>query len=235
MEVVDLLQKNPTCHRHTYYQIKHFILNKESTHQARLRKCLNEMEARKNTLDQIALSIEEARDDVKLAEIEIKRKNEALSKIEEELDIEAGKIAIRKAERRKMNLESTLNDLGNRFRECEEEITFFLHAFRQLEKEEPLKAYDDPEENAKFWNEQYAEELQLRLMLQKPLDLELVKCILSMDKDAPIRSQMVNIIEQIQKQAKAQADRREEMDQAIESARSAQEQEEDVCRKESVH
>ena len=235
LEVVDVLNTNPTCHRHTYYQIKHFILNKETTHQGRMRKCLNEMEARKNTIDNIALSIEEAKDDILLADIEIKRQQENLKNLENELDKSVGEISVRKAERRKMGLESTLQDLGRRFRECEEETTFFLHAYRQLEKVEDLKPYDDPESAAKFWNEQYAEELQLRLMLQKPLDLELVKCILAMDKDAPIRTQMINILEQIQGQAKAQQNRRTEMDRSIESVREEEITEETSCQKESQH
>ena len=80
-------------------------------------------------------------------------------------------------------------------------MAFFLSAYKQLEKIEPLRRHDDPESNAEFWNENLSQELQLRILLQKPLDLELVKCILALNKDAPIRIEMIKILDQIQNKA----------------------------------
>jgi hypothetical protein len=41
----------------------------------------------------------------------------------------------------------------------------------------------------------------LRLLLQKPLDLDLVKCILAMDSESATRKEMIGILEQIQNRA----------------------------------
>ena len=38
-------------------------------------------------------------------------------------------------------------------------------------------------------------------MLQKPIDLELVKCILALGHDSPVRKEVVGILEQIQRRA----------------------------------
>jgi len=38
-------------------------------------------------------------------------------------------------------------------------------------------------------------------LLQKPLDLELVKCILALDSESTTRKEMIGILEQIQNQA----------------------------------
>lgn len=234
-EICNLLNKNKTCHRHSYYQLKHFILNREITHQSRLRRCLNEIEARKSTLDNLFLSIEEANDDIELIDLEIKKHEKILLGMEDEIEAKKQEIAIRKAKRRRNKLNTSLQEMNKTLIECEEEIAFFLSAFQQLEKIEPLKDYDDLEANEQMWSEQYAEEVQLRLMLQKPLDLELVRCILSMSKNAPIRSTMINILDQIKHSAKQQQALREEMDRSIEVARTENTDEEAICQKESQH
>ena len=118
-----------------------------------------------------------------------------------ELNKQFKSIQIRKLERKKLSLVNSLNNLNKKLKETQEEASFFLSAYKQLEKIEPLRDYDDLESNSHFWNENLSQELQLRILLQKPLDLELVKCILALNKESPIRIEMVNILEQIQNKA----------------------------------
>lgn len=194
-ETKQILNKNQTCYRHTFFQLKHFVLGKELTTQSKMQKCLKEMEARFDSITNMELSIEDIKDDVELIDLQIsnvenKKKTDQYKKIE-----------IRKLNRKKTGLLNTLNNLIKKKTEAEEEMAFFLSAFKQLEKIEPLKSHDDLESNAQFWNESLSQELQLRLLLQKPLDLELVKCILALNKDAPIRVEMINILNEIQNKA----------------------------------
>lgn len=195
----NLISQNPTVGRHTFYQLKHFVLGKEITTQAKLQKCLREIEARKTTMKSMILSIEEANDEVKLLEI----KEQILEKKKDkgELHKEYKNIQKRKLKRKKNAILESISDLKKKLKETEEETEFFIIAYSQLEKIEPLKRHDDPESNAEFWNENFAQELQLRLLLQKPLDLDLVKCILALDPESGTRKEMIGILEQIQTRA----------------------------------
>lgn len=194
-EAKNILINTNISNRHTFFQLKHFVLGKEITTQSKMRKCIKEIDARFESLNNLKSSIDEANDDVRLLEIRIeklqkKKKNDEIKEIQ-----------IRKLNRKKNSFLSVIDSLDKKLKECEEEINFFTKAYKQLEKIEPLKDYDDLEENKNFWNEHFSQELQLRLLLQKPLDLELVKCILSLDKDSPIRLEMIGILENIQNKA----------------------------------
>lgn len=194
-EAKNILINTNISNRHTFFQLKHFVLGKEITTQSKMRKCIKEIDARFESLSNLKSSIDEANDDVRLLEIRIeklqkKKKNDEIKEIQ-----------IRKLNRKKNSFLSVIDSLDKKLKECEEEINFFTKAYKQLEKIEPLKDYDDLEENKNFWNEHFSQELQLRLLLQKPLDLELVKCILSLDKDSPIRLEMIGILENIQNKA----------------------------------
>jgi len=194
-----LLSRNSMPNRHTFFQLKHFILGKEVTTQAKLQKCIREIEARKNTIKSLILSIEESIDEIKI--LEIKEKLLEKKKDKGELHKEYKNIQKRKLNRKKTNILDSIYEMKRKLKETEEETEFFMIAYSQLEKVEPLKRHDDPESNAQFWNENFAQELQLRILLQKPLDLDLVKCILALDPESATRKEMIGILEQIQAKA----------------------------------
>lgn len=189
--------------RHTLFQLKYFILGREPTIQARLRKCVVELTSRKENMENLRLAIEDLRDDIELANIDIKKQEVAIEDQAEE-EKRFFEINIRKTKRKRKALENELRKLGKHLQETEEEAAFFLQAYRDLEEAEPLKPFDDFETNIQYWNDRYTEELKLRLLLQKPIDLELAKSILALDKATPIRIEFINILEQIEKQAQEQ-------------------------------
>jgi DNA polymerase III delta prime subunit len=198
-QACELIESSNLASRHTFYQLKHFVLGKEITTQAKMQKCLREIDARKSSIKSMVLGIEEAEDeakvlDLKMAVLEKKKEKNELHK-------EYKSIQKRKLTRKKAMLLDTIGEMRKKLLETEEEMSFFLSAYRQLEKIEPLRRHDDPEANAHYWDENFAQELQLRLLLQKPLDLELVKCILAMDSASPTRKEMIGILEQIQTRA----------------------------------
>ena len=195
----DLVESRPVCSRHTFYQLKHFVLGKELTTQAKMQKCLREIDARKGSMKSMILGIEDAEDELKMLGLKmvvLEKKKE-----KNELHREYKAIQKRKLSRKKAVLQDTIDDMRKKLLETEEETSFFLGAYSQLEKIEPLKRHDDPEANAHYWNENFAQELQLRILLQKPLDLDLVKCILAMDSESATRKEMIGILEQIQNRA----------------------------------
>jgi hypothetical protein len=198
-EVDNLLKNNNLSSRHTFFQLKHFVIGKEITTQAKMQKCLKEMESRVAALKSMKLSQEEAKDDIELINLKIINLNKKKSK--NDINKQYKEIQIRKLKRKSQQFQDALSDLIDKQKETEEEIDFFLSAFKQLEQIEPYKGHDDPESNAKFWNDSFGQELQLRLLLQKPLDLELVKSILALSNDSPVRKEMVGILQQVQQKA----------------------------------
>ncbi|MHA2428342.1 MAG: hypothetical protein ACXADB_09995 [Candidatus Hermodarchaeia archaeon] len=204
-EITQLLSENTVVNRMSFFQMKYFMVGKEPTLQAKLRHCLNEISARRHALENMELAIDEAKDDIRLVELDIEREQSLLRDFEANpLNKESTEIALRKLQRKKRKLEMSLEDLRKTQRETEEEADFFLRAFRRIEEVEPLKPFDDYQTNLELWNEKYNEELKLRVLTQKPLDLNLVKCILALDKETPIRKELVGWLEQIeQKQLQA--------------------------------
>jgi hypothetical protein len=196
-ESIQLLSDKKIPNRHTFFQLKHFVLGKELTTQSKMQKCLKELEARIESIKAMILSMEETQDDIKI--IDLKIKNLEKKKEKNSINKEYKEIHIRKFNRKKIALINSLENINKKLIETEEECKFFLEAFKQLEKVEPLKYYDDKESNENFWNENFSQELQLRVLLQKPLDLELIKSILALNKEAPVRLELIKILDQIQK------------------------------------
>lgn len=188
-----------SCERHTFFQLKHFVIGKELTTQAKLQKCIREVDARKRSLKSMILGIEDATDELRVVEL----RAEALEKKKPKnaLDKEHLGIQKRKLGRKREIMLDSIAEMKKKLKETEEETEFFMNAFEQLEAVEPLKRHDDPDANAEFWNENFTQDLRLRLMLQKPIDLELVKCILALDAESPVRKEVVGILEQVQRRA----------------------------------
>ena len=167
-EAKQILNQKQISHRHTFYQLKHFVLGKELTTQSKMQKCLKEMQARYDSITNMDLSIEDLKDDIKISELKILSLENKKQKTD--IDEEFKLIEIKKLHRKKAALLNSLENLIKKQKEAEEEMAFFLSAYKQLEKIEPLRRHDDPESNAEFWNENLSQELQLLILLQKPID-----------------------------------------------------------------
>lgn len=195
-KALDLTNKYNLPNRHTFFQLKHFVIGKEITIQSKLQKCIKEIDARKDALRDMILSIEETEDDVKLIDLKIKSINK--KKIKSNLHKEFKEINLNKLNRKKESLINNINSIKKRKIDCEEEIQFLMAMFCEIEKLEPVLPYDDLKTNIEFWNQNFSQELKLRILLQKPLDFELVKCILALNNDIPIKQELVKILESCQ-------------------------------------
>ena len=183
--------KHDIIDRHSYFQLKYFVIGKEPTHQARLWRCLRELESRKDSLNSINLEIQEVQDNMLLLDLDIKA-------LQDTQDNPHKEINLRKMNRRKAETNNNLYKLVKKLKFVEEEANFFLQAFKGLEKLETLKPFDDQKMQEEYWNEKLSQDLNLSLMLQRPLDPELVKTILSLNNDLPIKKQVTYIINEIE-------------------------------------
>lgn len=191
---LERITKNESKERHSYFQLQYFLIGKEPTVQAKMWRCIRELKTRKESMEALNLEIEDVNDDMELLNIESVVPCEPFDKVNENVL----KISERKKNRKKIGLQHRLTSLQNRLKSLEEESAFIVKAFQSLEKVQELKPYDDLEAQKEYWNEKLSQDFNLRTLFGMPLDLELIKTILALNSDAPIKIDALNIMNSIQ-------------------------------------
>jgi hypothetical protein len=208
-EMCDLLENKDIVNRHSFFQMKYFIVNKEPTHQAKLWRCLRELHARKDVIEATRVELDDCRDNLELTEIEIKKLNicmnfktpevrsGVLMEIPEieALNKEESTIRERKLERKKQAILGTIASLEKKSVEIQEESAFFVEAFRSLEKIAQLKPFDDLTSQKEYWNEKIAQEFQLRALTGMPADVDLARTTMCLMDDMPVKGQFLQALE----------------------------------------
>ncbi len=187
--IKDIL-KNEVIERHSYFQLKNFLIGKEPTVQSRLWRCVREIKIRQDSIDSINLETEDIKDDIELMLIKIKD----LTSNNSESDSSIRNIKIRKLNRKIHSFEKRMYDLTQKLKNLVEECDFLANCFYELEKTEKLKTFDDQEEQQKYWDSKLQEELNIKLFTGVPLDSELVKTIFSLDKSSKVKNNLISII-----------------------------------------
>ncbi len=188
--------------RHSFFQLKHFVVGKEYTNQGKMWLCLREIRARKSFIEQYIVEIEELNDRIGLLHIEKERVSLALVKmLLNERDEKLRNLAVRETdikgrqfERQIDSLKKSLVSFKQKIIDYEQEAAFYLSEFKQLTDIEELKPLDDLESQKEYWSAKLFQEINLKVLLQQPLDLETVKMILSLHDDSELKKQMVNLL-----------------------------------------
>jgi hypothetical protein len=206
-EEIEKVLKNEVVERHSYFQLKYFVIGKEPTLQSKLWRCLTELKTRKSAIDDINLEIEEIKDNAKLLDIEEKRleninkcesskKSWTQSEADEiEYREEELKIKKRKIKRKKEAISKSLKNTYKKLKFTEEEAAFFLTSFLQLSSVEGLKPYDDIDSQTEYWNNKLSHEYDLKVLLHQTPDTELVKTILALTNDSQIKQTVIKTLE----------------------------------------
>ena len=63
-EMRDLLSQQEISQRHSYFQLKYFLIGKEPTYQSKMWQCLRELRNRVESLDNMSLEIDELKDKI---------------------------------------------------------------------------------------------------------------------------------------------------------------------------
>ncbi len=198
---IDSVLTNEVAERHSLFQLQCFVLAKEPTIQAKLWQCLRELKSRKLSLDAIELEIEEQSDKLELLDLEL----------EQELkDAETGDpksrtgkmraLKMRSIERKRKAHLSHLTELKCKQKNISEEALFFTSAFDQLSRREKLKPWDDADVQKEYWNEKLRIEVNTRLLLRQLPDVDLLRTIMCLHDDAPIKVKTVEMLRGIAEQ-----------------------------------
>ncbi len=199
---MDEFLKYEIIQRHSYFQLKYFLIGKEPTIQSKMWQCLRELKSRKDSLVSIDLETEDTKDKIELLDISIEKlslKDESSHELnnpklanllKKELSIEK-----RQLERQRKLAENNLVDLLDRKKWIEEECRFFLDTFKNLSKIEPLKHFDDLESQKQYWTERLSQKLNLKMLTQNQLDTELIETIIALPDDMSIKQQTLGTLE----------------------------------------
>lgn len=201
---MDKILSNEVMERHTFYQLKFFVLGAEPTIQAKLQCCLRELKSRRLQLESISREVEDLRDQNMLLQSEVDRIMEeeatdasgivltdetSVSRFEKDREIELRGI------KRRINANARqIFELQRKFKYVSEECQFFVTAFNQLESEEKLKHWDDLEVQKEYWDAKLGAEFRTRLIVGQPLDSELVRAINELHDDSPTKQAVLQLM-----------------------------------------
>jgi len=180
--------------RHSYFQLKYFVVGKEYTRQSKMWCCIRELRARQQSIMAMQSKLEDLADDIELMNIEMER-IQSIELDSNELNTRERALHLRKKERQKQSIEQSVVEINNKLKDAREEASFFAQAFNAISAEEELKPYDDLPSQTAYWNEKLTQEVYLRTLLNQPLELELVKTILSIKDDVPIKKEILDMLE----------------------------------------
>lgn len=197
-EIEKVLENEPAS-RHSYFQLKYFLIGKEPTNQGKMWQCLRELKTRKESLDSLELEVEETKDRLELLDIKIEKiKNSEIKTDNLDNLLELNKreqiIKLRQAERQKAAIKTTLENLAERKKWLQEESKFFLETFKSIQKIEPLKAFDDLEAQKQYWGEKLTQKLNLKMLTSNHLDSDIVETIISLPDDVPLKKQTLSTL-----------------------------------------
>lgn len=203
-ELEDRIQnalKSPVVDRHSFFQLKYFVIGKEPTNQSKMWRCLREIETRDASLKTINLELEEAKDQLNLMRIEIENMEEDIKAANDRRTVEKLEIFIRQKNRKIEKTKAAMEEAVNRKKSIAEEASFFLTALEAIKKVEPLKEFDDLEAQTEYWSEKLRQELNIRGLLSQPVDVELMKTVLALDDKTALKQDVLRQIESAKQRA----------------------------------
>lgn len=198
IEKIDNVIKHDVVSRHSYFQLKYFLIGKEPTNQAKMWQCLRELKMRKDNYKSLSLQIEEEKDKLELQEIGLLKLNKLKEKESDDLSKRELEIKTRQINRLILNIKNNLSDLVEKRKYLEEECEFFLQTYKNIEKTEPLKNFDDLDAQKEYWGTKLLEKINLKILLENNIDIELVETVLSLPDDIPIKQQVLNKLNNLQ-------------------------------------
>lgn len=199
-EIKNVINQQEINSRHSYFQLKYFLIGKEPTIQSKMWQCLRELKTRHESVSSMNLELEELKDKIKLLDIGVKRilhdmeKTVLEDKISHELFTEECEIKIRQLNRQKNSMEINLVEIMDRKRCVLEESKFFLVSLKNFLQVEPLRHFDDLEAQKEYWHEKLTQKVNLKMLTQGNVDTELVETIVALPDDIKIKQQTLQTL-----------------------------------------
>lgn len=204
MSDISEVLKNEVAERHSYFQMKYFIVNKEPTHQSKMWQCIREIKARYESLLAVDMEVEDSKENLELMQMDIDTLGSALEKKKSlgksQKSLRRTEIRLSKARRQRLAASRNLEALEKKRKNLEEEAAFFVAAFRSLQSAEPLRNFDDIDAQKQYWGEKLLQKINLKMLLQSHVETELIETVLALPDDIPIKEQTIRNLDTCHKQ-----------------------------------
>lgn len=205
-EQISQALENDLADRHSFFQLKHFVIGKEATTQGKMWQCVKEIRARKLQIEVLEREIDEANDRLELLDIQRGKKTLSLGEFlgaekrdqYRRLALRENEVFNRQMQRQESSLKESLEQLRDKLKYTKEEAAFLVRTMNDLSRIEIMKPLDDLDAQKEYWTEKLANEVHLNLILRQPLGLELVKTVLSLHDDSSIKRQLCTMLAQNQ-------------------------------------
>jgi hypothetical protein len=170
-----------------------FHIGKEHSFHGRMWQCMREIETRYDSLVNINFEIENQKDDIILKKIEKDKKIKVVV-IDEELSIE-----IRKIDRSISHMTTNLLKLETKKKNIELESAKFVEILEELVKTTPFVDYNNEEAQKEYFENKFANEINLNILLGHPINNELVRSTMCLGDNSKIKTQLVESLSNIQR------------------------------------
>ncbi len=164
----------------TPFQINYFLIGQEPTDQAKLHKCLQEINVRLKSIKAAQREIDELSDIGQLHFIEMEKLECVIRKRMVKRKMDAISEQIISLEERMIGWESEINQLKK--------------IYDTISERTSLKDWDDYHVQMEYWSAKLYQELKTRLTLNMPADLEVVKTILALPESSVVRQDVLQLI-----------------------------------------
>jgi len=175
----------PSCH--SDFQIKNFIIGKESSKIGKLWQCIREIQSRSESLANLAIDADELEDNIKLAELDVEEQlSKDMSSETSTIELARQEIQIRKKQRALEKLHKTKKLLENQKANVEHELSVFIETFESLGGIPEFKEYNQESAQLEYWNGKFETEFLISHFIGQPLSAEFIKTCLA----TPIKSKI---------------------------------------------
>jgi len=190
---------NEVAQRHSYFQLKFFLIGKEPTNQAKMWQCLRELKTRWESLKSIKLEREDLKDKLELLDIKSARIEAQIATFRRipdsnVLDIREGEVELRGLVRQEKALRQSLTDLEQREKWILEECKFFVESFKSLKDIEPLKPFDDLQAQKEYWSARLSQKVNLKMLTKQIVETDIIETIMALPDDMEIKKQTINTL-----------------------------------------
>ena len=183
-KIKEIITKHKVSSKHSDFQIENFMIGKEYTKQSRIWQCIRELQNRYESLQNLELELEQAKDNIELQKLKIQKTKLKLPK--------SNVLEIKFIEEKEIQIvDGNYAAIGK--------IEKILEIFSNLTKDSEVLDWDNQTAQNEYWNTKFKYELNVYTLLGHPINPELAKSILSLPDTAPIRSQFAAALIENQK------------------------------------
>lgn len=202
-EMETLLSSFKLPDRHSFFQLQHFVIGKEYSDQGRMWQCLREIKSRLASLRAISREISDLKDRKELIAIQEIREEMALAAILERPEIADNEKSLfsrernlkqKQLDRQKDSIEESSRELEEKEKYISQEAMWFISEFKRLNANCPAKSMDDPAAQMEYWESKLANEVNLRMLLKSPLDVDLVKSVLALPDNSILKKRVCSAL-----------------------------------------